>query len=72
MNINNKDIWRDLNKYCIICENEYTGDGIQIMNNFICNKCLERMSVIDIGSDEYEIIKNKIKDVLSNTIIKNK
>lgn len=52
---------RDSKKYCIICENECIGDGIQIINNFICNKCIERMNLIDVGSDEYEIIKNKIK-----------
>ena len=58
MEISNKDIWRDSKKYCIICENECIGYGIQIINNFICNKCIERMNLIDVGSDEYEIIKN--------------
>ena len=68
----NKDIWRDSKKYCIICENECIGDGIQIINNFICNKCIERMNLIDVGSDEYEIIKNKIKNSIADKIIKNK
>ena len=70
--ISNKDIWRDSKKYCIICENECIGDGIQIINNFICNKCIERMNLIDVGSDEYEIIKNKIKNSIADKIIKNK
>ena len=71
MEISNKDIWRDSKKYCIICENECIGYGIQIINNFICNKCIERMNLIDVGSDEYEIIKNKIKNSIADKIIKN-
>ena len=72
MDISSKDIWRDTKKYCIICENESLGNGIQIMNNFICDKCLEKMNTIDINSDEYEVIKNKIKTSITNKIIKNK
>ena len=53
MDISSKDIWRDTEKYCIICENECVGNGIQIMNNFICDRCLEKMNMIDINSDEY-------------------
>ena len=40
--------------------------------HFICNKCIERMNLIDVGSDEYEIIKNKIKNSIADKIIKNK
>lgn len=72
MDISSKDIWRDVKKYCIICENECIGNGIQIMNNFICDKCLEKMNMVDINSDEYELIKNKIKRSITNKIIKNK
>ena len=72
MDISSKDIWRDTEKYCIICENECVGNGIQIMNNFICDRCLEKMNMIDINSDEYEVIKNKIKKSIKNKIIKNK
>ena len=72
MDISSKDIWRDPKKYCIICENECVGNGIQIMNNFICDRCLEKMNMIDINSDEYEVIKNKIKKSITNKIIKNK
>ena len=72
MEISNKDIWRDSKKYCIICENECIGYGIQIINNFICDRCLEKMNMIDINSDEYEVIKNKIKKSITNKIIKNK
>ena len=60
MDISSKDIWRDTEKYCIICENECVGNGI------------EKMNMIDINSDEYEVIKNKIKKSITNKIIKNK
>ena len=30
------------------------------------------MNLIDVGSDEYEIIKNKIKNSIADKIIKNK
>ena len=33
---------------------------------------LEKMNMIDINSDEYEVIKNKIKKSITNKIIKNK
>ena len=72
MDISSKDIWIDTEKYCIIFENECVGNGIQIMNNFICDRCLEKMNMIDINSDEYEVIKNKIKKSITNKIIKNK
>ena len=41
-------------------------------HSLICNKCIERMNLIDVGSDEYEIIKNKIKNSIADKIIKNK
>ena len=59
MDISSKDIWRDTEKYCIICENECVGNGIQIMNNFICEECVQRMNIIDVSSDEYENVKIK-------------
>lgn len=65
MDIDNKDIWRDTKKYCIICEKEANKSGIQIMNSFICKKCVQRMNVIDIDTEEYEKVKNKIKKAIS-------
>ena len=68
MDINNKDIWRDTKKYCIICEEDCDKSGIQIMNSFICEKCVQRMNIMDIDSEEYEIVKNKIKKAVSEKI----
>lgn len=65
MDINSKDIWRDEKKYCIICEKECNKSGIQMMNSFICEKCVQRMNIIDINTEEYEIVKNKIKKAIS-------
>ncbi|MEN8077084.1 sigma factor G inhibitor Gin [Clostridioides difficile] len=68
MNINNKDIWRDMKKYCIICEKECDESGIQIMNSFICENCVQRMNVIDVDTEEYEMVKDKIKKAISEKI----
>lgn len=68
MNITNKDIWRDNKKYCIICEKECCESGIEIMNSFICEKCVQQMNIMDVSSEEYEIVKNKIKKTISNKL----
>ena len=52
MDINNKDIWRESKKYCIICEKESENSGIEIMNNFICEECVLKINVIDVNSKE--------------------
>ena len=68
MDISNKDIWRDDKKYCIICEKENKESGIQIMNNFICEECVQRMNIIDVSSDEYENVKNKLMNAIASRI----
>ena len=52
MDINNKDIWREPKKYCIICEKESQNSGIEIMNSFICEECVQKMNIIDVNSKE--------------------
>lgn len=69
MNISNKDIWRDPKKYCIICEKESKNSGIEIMNNFICEECIQKMNVMDVNSKEYESIKNKVKKSITSKIL---
>jgi len=69
MEISNKDIWRDSKKYCIICEKESKNSGIEIMNSFICEKCIQKMNVIDVNSKEYESIRNKIKNAITPKIL---
>ncbi len=68
MDISNKDIWRYDKKYCIICEKENKESGIQIMNNFICEECVQRMNIIDVSSDEYENVKNKLMKAIASRI----
>ena len=68
MNINNKDIWREPKKYCIICEKESKNSGIEIMNSFICEECVQRMNIIDVSSDEYENVKNKLMKAIASRI----
>ena len=69
MDISSKDIWRDPKKYCIICEKESKNSGIEIMNSFICEECIQKMNVIDVKSKEYESIRNKIKNAITPKIL---
>ena len=51
MEINNKDIWRGNKKYCIICEEELEGSGIDIMGYFVSGNdvyCLGNQGGMDI------------------------
>ena len=69
MDISSKDIWRDPKKYCIICEKESKNSGIEIMNSFICEECIQKMNVIDVNSKEYESIRNNIKNAITPKIL---
>lgn len=68
MNISSKDIWREPKKYCIICDKESNNSGIEIMNSYICEECVQKMNIIDVDSEEYEVIKNKIKETIASKI----
>ena len=69
MDISSKDIWRDPKKYCIICEKESKNSGIEIMNSFICEDCVQKMNVMDVNSKEYESIKNKVTKTIAPKIL---
>ncbi|WP_297714124.1 sigma factor G inhibitor Gin [Clostridium sp.] len=69
MDISIKDIWRDSKKYCIICEKESKNSGIQIMNSFICEECIQKINVMDVNSKEYDSIKNKVKKAIAPRIL---
>lgn len=65
MDINSKDIWREPKKYCIICEKESKNSGIEIMNSFICEECVQQMNIMDVNSKEYESVKSKVKKAIA-------
>ena len=65
MDINSKDIWREPKKYCIICEKESKNSGIEIMNSFICEQCVQQMNIMDVNSKEYESVKSKVKKAIA-------
>lgn len=65
MDINSKDIWREPKKYCIICEKESKNSGIEIMNSFICEECVQKMNIMDVNSKEYESVKSKVKKAIA-------
>ena len=69
MDISSKDIWRDPKKYCIICEKESKNSGIEIMNSFICEDCVQKMNVMDVNSKENESIKNKVTKTIAPKIL---
>lgn len=69
MDISSKDIWRDPKKYCIICEKENKNSGIEIMNSFICEECIQKVNVMEVNSKEYESIKNKVKKAITPKIL---
>ena len=43
-------------------------NGIEVMSNFICERCVKRINLLDIDSDEYEFIKNKFKNTIVSKI----
>ena len=59
------DIWREPKKYCIICEKESKNSGIEIMNSFICEECVQQMNIMDVNSKEYESVKSKVKKAIA-------
>ena len=65
MDINSKDIWREPKKYCIICEKESKNSGIEIMNSFICEECVQQINIMDVNSKEYESVKSKVKKTIA-------
>lgn len=70
MEINNKDIWRGNKKYCIICEEELEGNGIDIMGYFICEECVKEINSISVNDNKYDLLKNKINETITKRILK--
>ena len=70
MEINNKDIWRGNKKYCIICEKELEGSGIDIMGYFICEECVKEINSISVNDNKYDLLKNKINETITKRILK--
>ena len=70
MEINNKDIWRGNKKYCIICEEELEGSGIDIMGYFICEECVKEINSISVNDNKYDLLKNKINENITKRILK--
>ena len=52
------------NKSCLICGTENSSRGITIMSNYICNDCIEDITVLNVKDENYEVVKNKLKGIL--------
>lgn len=55
-------------KECLICNNKSNDYGLEILNKFICSKCVTNINNLDVNDEEYEVIKNKFKNLLINYI----
>ncbi len=57
-----KDIIK--NKSCLICKSEDSSRGITIMNNYICDNCIEDITMLNVRDEKYEVVRNKLKGIL--------
>ena len=57
-----KDIVK--NRSCLICGCDDSLQGITIMNNYICNDCIEGITFLNVRDEKYEEVKNKLKGIL--------
>ena len=64
------DIWRGNKKYCIICDEELEGSGIDIMGYFICEECVKEINSISVNDNKYDLLKNKINETITKRILK--
>lgn len=62
--IKSKEIISEEKKYCKICGKQYYNDGIILINNAICQRCVDEITTIDCSNLKYENIKDKIKSIL--------
>lgn len=61
--INNKDIILKKKRECKIC-GEAHYDGIMIIKSFICAGCVDSITNEEFDDEQYEDMKNKIKNIL--------
>lgn len=55
---------------CVIC-GCYSGNGISILNRYICEECEKTLVNIDINDIRYDEYKNMIKEKIYNeTVLK--
>lgn len=47
---------------CSIC-NRLCSEGVQFVKGFICQECLENISVIQVGDPEYAFYVAKLKEL---------
>ena len=52
---------------CHVC-NEEQDRGIVILDHYICKSCEAKMIDESISQEQYEIMKNKIKEIFKATV----
>lgn len=63
MELNYKKIIINEEKNCKICGEHYNNDGIIVMKNFICQKCVQDIVCMEVNDERYEVIKEKVKSI---------
>lgn len=61
--IKNKEIILKKKRYCKVC-GEAHYDGIMIIKSFICEGCVNSIINDEFDDNQYEYMKDKIKDIL--------
>ena len=64
--LNYKEISKNDSKKCLICEKENLNTGITILGNFICEKCISDINRLTVDDEKYDLIKDKLKGILTN------
>lgn len=67
MGIKNKDIVFKNKKVCTICNVGCYNDGIKIINKFICENCVDKITLLNCEDVRY----NKMKEIIKTTLVKN-
>lgn len=61
MSIKYKDIVYKNEKVCAICNTACYNDGIKITDTFICENCVDRITLLNCEDRRYKRIKESIK-----------
>jgi hypothetical protein len=64
MTIKYKDIICKSKKVCAICNTDCYNDGIRIIDTFICEQCIDDITLVNCEDIMYKKVKQSIKDSL--------
>lgn len=56
-----KDIVYESKKVCAICNTDCYNDGIKIIDTFICENCIDNITLLNCEDVRYKKVKENIK-----------